>query len=83
MMDIFFFIEYKSTHSVINSGHVSLVQFLLQAGARTDVTNLQGKTVLDLAAFVGQNSASRIIRNYISLSDVEYYSVPQGGSLSE
>ena len=60
------------------SGSVDIVRFLLNAGARMDIANSQGKTLLQVSAFVGQHSCVRLIRNFIPFIDIKYYSVPQG-----
>ena len=54
------------------------MQYLLLAGARMDFINSHGKTLVEVAAFVGQHMIVRIIRNFIPLSDVKYFTIPQG-----
>ena len=43
-----------------------------------DFINSHGKTLVEVAAFVGQHMIVRIIRNFIPLSDVKYFTIPQG-----
>ena len=55
-----------------------MVEFLLRAGARIDVTNSQGKTAVQLGSFVGQHACVRIVKNFIPLSMLEHYTIPHG-----
>lgn len=60
------------------SGKPEVVLSLLQAGAKTFPINRVNKTAVEMAAFVGNHKCASVIKNFVQLSDIEYYSVAQG-----
>ena len=69
---------YSMIVHVLFVGHFDLVAYLLKRGARIDMTNSQGKSLVELAAFVGQHMIVRLVNNHIPVSMLEYYTKPQG-----
>lgn len=59
-------------------GSPEVVLTLLQAGAKTYPINKVNKTAAEIASFVGNHKCVSVIKNFVQLADVEYYSVPQG-----
>ena len=60
------------------SGKPDVVLTLLQAGAKTFPINRVNKTASEMASFVGNHKCVSVIKNFVQLADIEYYSVPQG-----
>ncbi|RZB45741.1 ankyrin repeat and MYND domain-containing protein 2 [Asbolus verrucosus] len=70
--------NYTALHFAGLSGNFEVCLALLMAGARSGVTNAVNRTAAQMAAFVGHHSCVAIINNYISKSEVDYYTVIQG-----
>lgn len=70
--------RYSPLHFAALSGNIETVQLLLTSGARAYHTNTLGRTATQMAGFVGNHAVVALINNYLPISDVTYYTTPQG-----
>lgn len=59
-------------------GYKNVVNLLLEAGANVTSVNSVGRNAAQMAAFVGQHAAVSIINNFISIKEIQYYTVIHG-----
>jgi len=65
------------------TGKSSICQLLMNADARSDLTNTIGKSASELAAFVGHYECVSVISSHISIQDVERILHPNGSKSDE
>ncbi|XP_023934769.1 ankyrin repeat and MYND domain-containing protein 2 [Bicyclus anynana] len=70
--------NYTALHFGALSGNSEVCKLLLDAGAKPMTTNSVGRTASQMAAFVGNHHTVATINNYVPLSEISFYSVPQG-----
>ena len=61
------------------SGKVDVVNLVLEAGVKTDLTNSVNRTAAQMAAFVGQHQCVRAINNFFPRQELQRFTVPRGG----
>ncbi|KAF5273993.1 hypothetical protein FQA39_LY01108 [Lamprigera yunnana] len=67
--------EYSALHFAGLSGNAEVCTVLLLAGAKSDVVNTVGRNPSQMAAFVGNHNCVSTINNFISKSEIDYYTV--------
>lgn len=69
---------YTALHFAGLSGSSEVCLLLLQSGANINAVNSVGRTASQMAAFVANTKVVSTINNFISKTDIEYYTKPQG-----
>ncbi|GFR10158.1 ankyrin repeat and MYND domain-containing protein 2 [Trichonephila clavata] len=65
--------QYSALHFAALSGNTDVVNLLLRFGASTTSVNSINKTAAELATFVSNHLISRIITNFKSINEIEYF----------
>ncbi|KAI8123451.1 hypothetical protein FF38_08854 [Lucilia cuprina] len=70
--------NYTPLHFAALSGNTEICTMLLDAGINPNTLNSVNRTASQMAAFVGNHACVETINNYVSTSQLEYYTQPQG-----
>ncbi|KAL7050097.1 hypothetical protein ACKWTF_003955 [Chironomus riparius] len=70
--------NYTALHFAALSGNADVCLQLLIAGANPSTLNSVGRTAAQMGAFVANHKAVSTINNFVSKSDIEYYTKIQG-----
>lgn len=70
--------SYTALHFAALSGSSEVCLQLLLSGANVNALNSVGRTPSQMAAFVANTKVVSTINNFISKSEIEYYTKPQG-----
>lgn len=70
--------NYTALHFAALSGNADVCLQLLMAGANPATLNSVGRTAAQMGAFVANHKAVSTINNFISKSDIEYFTTIQG-----
>ncbi|KAL3312645.1 hypothetical protein Ciccas_008761 [Cichlidogyrus casuarinus] len=59
-------------------GHLAIIEFLLERGARIQDQNRLNRTAADIAGFIGNHKVVALLNSYISLTELLKYTKPNG-----